>query len=668
MITPPKNERSRMKRPRYLTKSRYKIGLECPTKLYYTGKKEYPDTKMDDPFMAALAQGGYQVGELAKHYFPGGHDITSLDYDEAEAQTAALLEQDDVIIYEPAIRFGDLFVRIDILVKQGKQVELIEVKAKSIDTLDQSPFLGKRGGLNSSWKAYLYDVAFQHHVLQGAFPEFVINCSLMLANKHVQCSTDGLNQKFRIARENNRMGVVVSSSLSEEDLRQKILVKVPADDVITFIIQEPHKDGKSFSEYIHYLADHYKRDIKISSHVGAQCKICEFKCTIEDEVDGQKNGFKECWKQEKNWIDFDFQDANVFDLWSFRGTQKFIDADKVKFTDLSQEDIKPRGDGKPGLSTSQRQWLQVEMTRDGITKAYLDMTGLKAEMDTWTYPLHFIDFETTTVALPFTKKRKPYEGIAFQFSHHVLHKDGRVEHAGQFLNTDRKKFPNYDFVRELKKQLEKDNGTIFRYADHENNYLNLILVQIFADQDLISDAEELIDFIKSITYSTGKVTVPWKGPRDMVDMLYLVKRYYYHSSMQGSNSLKAVLPAVLKSSDFLQEKYSQPIYGSDGGIPSLNFRAHTWLQKEHGYIVDPYKQLPALFNDVSDKNLTLLFKDNQLANGGAAMNAYAKMQFQEMSDYERKKLEEGLLTYCELDTLAMVMICEAWMNDTTMQS
>ena len=652
-----------MKRPRYLTKLRYKIGLECPTKLYYTGKKEYPDTKMDDPFMAALAQGGYQVGELAKHYFLDGHDITSLDYEEAEAQTNALLEQDSVVIYEPAIRFGDLFVRIDILVKQGNHFELIEVKAKSIDTMDESPFFGKRGGLNSGWKAYLYDVAFQHHVLQGAFPKATINCSLMLADKHVQCATDGLNQKFKITRDNNRMGVAVSSFLSEKDLRQKILVQVPIDDVIAYINEEFHEDGKSFVEYIDYLADRYKRDIKIPSHVGAKCKKCEFKCTAKDEVDGLKSGFKECWQQVNKSVELDCHEPNVFELWNFRGTQKLIDADKFKFTDLNEEDFKLKWDGKPGLSTSQRQWLQVEMTCDGSTEAYLDVTGLKAEMDTWVYPLHFIDFETTTVALPFTQGRKPYEGIAFQFSHHVVHKDGRVKHLGQYLNTDRKKFPNYDFVRELKAQLEQDEGTIFRYADHENNYLNLILTQIIADQDLISDAEELIGFIKSITHSTGNIKMPWKGPRDMVDLLYLVKRYYYHPSMQGSNSLKVVLPAVLKHSDFLKEKYSQPIYGTANGILSLNFTEHTWLKIEGGQIVNPYKQLPTLFKDVSDKNVELLSEEDQLANGGAAMTAYAKIQFENMSDYERKELERGLLKYCELDTLAMVMIYEAWKAD-----
>lgn len=42
--------------------------------------------------------------------------------------------------------------------------------------------------------------------------------------------------------------------------------------------------------------------------------------------------------------------------------------------------------------------------------------------------------------------------------------------------------------------------------------------------------------------------------------------------------------------------------------------------------------------------------------------AYAKMQFEHMSDYERDGLKAGLLKYCELDTLAMVMIYEAWAN------
>ena len=150
-----------MSKPRYLTKSRFKLGTECPTKLFYTGKKEYPDQKMDDPFLAALAEGGYQVGELEKCYFPNGHDITTLDYEEAEKQTLELLQQENVTIYEPAIRFKNLFIRIDVLVKKGKHFELIEVKAKSFDQTEEDPFLNKNGTIKSTWKPYLYDVAFE---------------------------------------------------------------------------------------------------------------------------------------------------------------------------------------------------------------------------------------------------------------------------------------------------------------------------------------------------------------------------------------------------------------------------------------------------------------------------------------------------------------------------
>ena len=50
-----------MSKPRYLTKSRFKMALECPTKLFYTAKKNYANQKMDDPFLLALADGGFQM-------------------------------------------------------------------------------------------------------------------------------------------------------------------------------------------------------------------------------------------------------------------------------------------------------------------------------------------------------------------------------------------------------------------------------------------------------------------------------------------------------------------------------------------------------------------------------------------------------------------------------
>ena len=146
----------------------------------------------------------------------------------------------------------------------------------------------------------------------------------------------------------------------------------------------------------------------------------------------------------------------------------------------------------------------------------------------------------------------------------------------------------------------------------------------------------------------------------MVDLWHLVKRYYYDPTTRGSNSIKEVLPAILNSSVYLQENYSQPIYGAEGGIKSLNFVDWQWLEMRDGKVVDPYKKLPKMFQDVSDKNFEILTEDDELNNGGAALTAYGRMQFSEMTDHEREELSNALLRYCELDTMAMVMIFEAW--------
>jgi len=59
--------------------------------------------RMDDPFLEKLAEGGYQVGELAKCMHPGGIDVVSLDAAEAIAETTALLQQDNVVIFEAIV-------------------------------------------------------------------------------------------------------------------------------------------------------------------------------------------------------------------------------------------------------------------------------------------------------------------------------------------------------------------------------------------------------------------------------------------------------------------------------------------------------------------------------------------------------------------------------------
>ena len=204
-------------------------------------------------------------------------------------------------------------------------------------------------------------------------------------------------------------------------------------------------------------------------------------------------------------------------------------------------------------------------------------------------------------------------------------------------------------------------GTIFRYANHENTVLNQIKEQLLSCEEEIADKEDLIKFIESIsTYSIDSKT-KISGPRNMVDLCELVKKYFYHPVTEGSNSIKDVLPAILSTSDFLRNKYGQPVYGSRDDIASLNFKNWQWIEVDSkGMVKDPYKLLPPIFSDLSVEEMDSLIVEGSIADGGAAMTAYTRMQFTQMSDEESDQVAQALLKYCELDTFAMVMIYEYW--------
>ena len=150
----------------------------------------------------------------------------------------------------------------------------------------------------------------------------------------------------------------------------------------------------------------------------------------------------------------------------------------------------------------------------------------------------------------------------------------------------------------------------------------------------------------------------WKGKRAMVDLRDMVLKYYYNPYTKGSNSIKAVLPAALQSSKYLRIKYAQPL--KEIGLSSLNFSEnHIWLQENGGVMVSPYKMLPPLFEGWNEEEMEETISELEgIADGGMALTAYAKLQYVDMSEREREELTLGLKKYCELDTLAMVMIYE----------
>ena len=639
-----------------MTKSRFKIAVECPTKLFYVGKQdEYRDAMGENDFLAMLAEGGYQVGALAKLRYPDGIEIAGLEHAQAEEKTMELIAREKVVLFEAAIRVGSFFVRIDVLVKTGNRFELIEVKAKSYDSAAPN-MEGKRGGISSGMLPYIQDVAFQTWVLQQAVPHAQITAALMMPDKSKSAPFDGVNQVFKI-KDGGDVEVRLPSGIDSKALAETLLAKVNVEHYVAQVLTQPLAFPGGPANLNEAAADWvaaYQANRRITPVVGAQCGSCQFNAVPGHAL---KSGFRECWKEATSWTDADFEDGTVLDIWNFRGKQKLIDQGVLKISQMTREDLGDFDDDpeSEGLNRKQRQWLQVGGIPEGDDHGgyYFNGPLASAKMSAWRFPYHFIDFETSAVALPFYKDMRPYESVAFQFSHHVMEADGSVRHAHQFLCVEPGEFPNYNFAKALKNALEGDDGSVFMWSSHENTILSHIVEQLSEDTQRPDDAEELKAFIKRLIKG---------GDRAMVDLCIMAEKVFFHPETKGSSSIKKVLPAILKVSNALREQYREPVYGAPGGIPSLNFASsdgYAWINvAADGSVTDPYARLKqyaaALLPEGASDNSSII------ADGGAAATAYARLQFVDMDPATRERIKSSLLRYCELDTWAMVMVVQAW--------
>ncbi len=673
--------------PRYLSKSRFKLALECVTKLYYTGKKnEYQDQSLSDPFLKALAEGGFQVGELAKYMFcedPVAEKITvdTLDYTESLRITAEMLARPGkVIIAEGAFLYNKLFVRADIVVKEGNRIDIYEVKAKSFDgdeVTDASSFLSYKGKahekVKSDWQSYIYDLAFQKYVMANSLPSYEIRAHLLMVDKSSTATIDGLNQKFKIKRDGKLTKVNVELGLKSSQLGAPVLKTINLDSLIQDIwdkydVPTDYMPGMKFNEFVIFCENIYVKNKREFTSVGTKCKICQFQ-TGDSTTDGLKSGFYECWKKQTNYSDALLAKPLAIELWGGR-IDKYIQEgiflmeklDESEFISKEKKGTVP----KAGLTAADRRVEQIKRVKLDTQESYFDKEGLLSEIkENWKWPLHMIDFETSMVALPFHKNTKPYQGIAFQFSHHIMHQDGKVEHVDQFLHLEQGVYPNIEFIKALKKSLSGDSGSVFRYSHHENNYLRMIHKQLESGMGDIdkSERKSLMEFIDTITrFKLDGDKEYINGNRAMIDLQDLVYRYYYPPYARGGNGLKLILPSIIRDSKYLRAKYSKAgVYGKRLEFSSLNFDDQVWIRDDKN--MDPYKNLPTVFEGVDREKLDNLVKDFEgLADGGAALTAYNYLQFTEVSEGERKMIADALLRYCELDTLAMVMIVEGWMN------
>jgi hypothetical protein len=243
----------------------------------------------------------------------------------------------------------------------------------------------------------------------------------MLADKDSKATVNGLNQKFQLVKQGDRTGVKLMGDVSKAALGNPVLREVKVNEMVDMIYAgsdcKEQEGDYDFVKLIEHFATHYEQDKKIIVPIGTQCAGCEFRTSLANK----KSGFKECWKEQTNLTDTELEEDLIFDIWNFRKKAALLEEGIFKIEDVEQHHIGEIDiDDLGALTTKERQWLQVEKVKDGDDTAYLDVALFLMDSQEWTYPLHFIDFETSMVAIPFHEGRKPYEQMAFQYSHHVM--------------------------------------------------------------------------------------------------------------------------------------------------------------------------------------------------------------------------------------------------------
>lgn len=644
-------------RPTTLSKSRFKTALECPRKLVYANDTRYASTKDSDDLLKSLAEGGHQVGALAKLMYPGGVEITAKSIDEQILETDQLLQHTDITLFEPTFRHGNLVVRVDVLVKHGHAIQLIEVKAKGYNP-NTDTFRGQRDPIKKDWKPYLYDVAFQQLVLKRSHPEWNITPYLMLLDTTAAASEAGIGAQFPIEHDGHRTSVTVRPGFDPARLNTPLLrthdvtgelrhltankVATPAGEI-------------DFVQLIGWLAGQLETGQDIPAYPGSQCRKCEFYCDPQEISQEKRSGWSECMESAYQRPLGLARPETVFGLCGHRSVGNLLGPGKLGLAEVDIHDLKIKEE--PGaISLSHRHALQVAEARGEGESIHLERETLRNALAQWTFPLHFIDFETSRPALPFHKGRSPNDLLLFQFSHHTLDAQGNLRHANECLVATPGMEPSIPVIRALCDALEGNAGTVVHWWNHESIVLKDIQKRIDASDE--HDKKDLSAFIDTLLGNQSE-------PGRLADLGRLMEKTAFFQGTNGRSSIKKVLPAVLSLSNLLKKRYGQPIYGTEF-MPSLNFPAGwTWLREQNGQIQDPYKLLAPIFLDdalraaIEQADEEDAVGQSFIANGGAAMVAYARLQNPDLSNEERQLIETQLKRYCELDTLAMVMAYEA---------
>ena len=263
---------------------------------------------------------------------------------------------------------------------------------------------------------------------------------------------------------------------------------------------------------------------------------------------------------------------NVFDIKGGMHLDKKFEEyyeGKVSFKDLQNENL------------NHKYLEQINFELNDL-QPKIDKETIKDIMKTLKYPLYFLDYETYQVAIPEIDGTKPYQQLPFQYSLHIIKNEGApIEHKEFLAEIDDK-----NFIKHFGEQLIKDipdNGSVIIYNKAFEPARNREIAKMYP---------ELKDELERINSNMVDFLVPFK------------QRKYYTKEMQGSASIKYVLPAL---------------YPDDQELD--------------------YHNLPVVHN------------------GGEASEAFLSLKGK--TKEKQEEIRHGLLVYCQLDTYAMVKI---WMK------
>ena len=522
--------------PSTLSKSDFKLARSCVTKLYYK-ERRYPQNSEDNPYLAMLAEGGYMVEQLAKEMFPEG---IAVEYDRNDpegsaARTTELLQRDRVTLFEATLLKDGKLARVDILKKSGDRFELIEVKSVSFDSdatrdFPAGPFRGKRAPhlIASKFQDYLEDVAFQVHVLQTLYPGADITPFLMLVDQARRTTIEGLPAMFRVERDVDGRDLVVEFIGDAEAVRRdNFLARVNVSEEVSLLMEEVVAAANEFSALLPASGP-----IRRQRVIDWDCRGCEFRVDATESV----NGFRECWGRLAEPV------PHLFDLYKF-GATKYGDA---RLADVMIEsgmtslyDIKPdhlvKKDGAPTAS-SRRQLIQIEHTRRN--EPWIG-ERLGPALQALRYPLHFIDFETSLLALPYHRGMRGYEKVAFQWSCHTVTSAGAEPAHREWLNTV-EAWPNSEFVASLRRAIG-DDGDVLTWSPYEATILKEIRAQLARYG---SESTEMISWLDVVI------------ERRIVDLCKLCEGEFFHPGMRGRVSIKVVLDTLWKADPVLRQRYA----------------------------------------------------------------------------------------------------------------